>query len=127
MSSRLDPETYSNYPESDWFEFMYSNSKYIKLKPNTKYVVKFKFKIIERIYLNTDSSSYGYAYILARSKSGADADSEPHYFAKNNSPLDSVMEYGYIFTTGNADDYYILLGLFGRGVLIIDDISISEI
>ena len=125
LTSELDSATYPNYPESNWFEFMYSNPKYIKLEANTTYEVSFKYKLTEHIYQNTDPTLGGYAYMLARSKSGADADTSVMAFAKSNTTLNEVYEMTYTFTTGNADDYYIILGLFGRGILIVDDISIS--
>lgn len=126
LTSQLDPITYENYTESNWFEFMFSNSKYIQLEANTKYVVKFKFKITERIMLNTDPTLDGYAYIFARCSSGEAADSPSKTFAKSNVKLNKVFELEYEFTTGDSDDYMIVLGLYGRGVIIVDDISVTK-
>lgn len=126
MSSKLDPITYENYPDSNWFEFMYSNSKYIKLERNTSYSVSFKYKLIEHIYQNTDPDLDGYAYMLARSKTFADKDCDVISFAKQDTQLNQVLTLTYEFTTGNADDYYIIMGLYGRGVLIVDDISVTK-
>ena len=126
LTSELDPTTYTYQPENNWYEFMYSNSKYIKLEANTRYVLSFKFKLKEHIMLNTDPTIGGYAYLLARSASGAAADTPVKNFAKSSFKLDRVYEMEYEFTTGDADDYYIILGLYGRGVLIVDDISLTK-
>ena len=40
--------------------------------------------------------------------------------------VNQVLTLTYEFTTGNADDYYIIMGLYGRGVLIVDDISVTK-
>lgn len=126
MSSRLDEFIYDNVIDSNWFEFMYSNSKYIKLEKNTEYTLKFKYKIVEHIYLHTDASLDGYAYCLARSKTSADEDCPAIQFARIYQELDHVYEYTYTFTTGDSDDYYIIIGMYGRGVIIVDDISVTK-
>jgi hypothetical protein len=125
MSSEIEPETFK-YMEDNWYEFMYSNPKYIKLEANTKYKITLKFKLVTRIKLHTDPTLDGYAYIMARSRSGADADSAVKQFATASFKLDRVYELEYEFTVGNSDDYYIVIGTHGRGTLIIDDKSLTK-
>lgn len=125
FSSKLDPMTYSFFKDSNWFEFMYSNPKYVKLEANTKYVVTFKYKIMDEIVLNTDSSTPGYAYILARSENGNDKDSDVLNFAKNIE-VNKVYDLSYEFTTNNAMDYKVIVGIYGVGNLIIDDIVVKK-
>ena len=117
--------TYSFFKDSNWFEFMYSNPKYVKLEANTKYVVTFKYKIMNEIVLNTDSSTPGYAYILARSENGNDKDSDVLNFAKNIE-VNKVYDLSYEFTTNNAMDYRVIVGIYGVGNLIIDDIVVKK-
>ena len=124
MSSRLDEETY-RYFNDNWFEFMYSNSKYIKLEANTSYRVEFSYKLMEKIKQNTNPLLDGYAYILARSQSYLDKDTAVGRFA-DNVELNKTKKMIYDFTTGAANDYYIVIGLYGKGVLIVDDIKISK-
>lgn len=124
MSSRLDEETY-RYFNDNWFEFMYSNSKYIKLEANTSYRVEFSYKLMEKIKQNTNPLLDGYAYILARSQSYLDKDTAVGRFA-DNVELNRTKKMIYDFTTGAANDYYIVIGLYGKGVLIVDDIKISK-
>lgn len=127
MSSRLDEFVYDNVIDSNWFEFMYSNDKYIKLEKNTEYTLKFNYKILEHIYLHTDASLDGYAYCLVRSKTSADKDCPATQFARIYQEEDQVYEFTYTFTTGNSDDYYIIIGMYGKGVIIVDDISVTKV
>ena len=124
MSSKLEEETYSYFREN-WTEFMYSNPKYIQLQPNTSYRVRFEYVVLEEIVLVDDEQISGYAYIMARSKTGADADSQSKSFAQNVT-VGKKYTLIYDFTTGNANDYSIIIGCFGRGNIIIDNISVTE-
>ena len=62
---------------------------------------------------------------MARSKTGADADSQSKSFAQNVT-VGKKYTLIYDFTTGNANDYTIIIGCFGRGNIIIDNISVTE-
>ena len=62
---------------------------------------------------------------MARSASGADADAQSKNFAQN-STIGKKYTMIYDFTTGTADDYKIIIGCFGRGNIIIDNISVTE-
>lgn len=124
MSSKLEPETYAYFREN-WTEFMYSNPKYIKLEPNKTYRVRFEYVVLEKVVLVGDEQIPGFAYIMARSASGADADAQSKNFAQN-STVGKKYTMIYDFTTGNADDYKIIIGCFGRGNIIIDNISVTE-
>ncbi len=124
MSSKLDDETYTYFREN-WTEFMYSNSKYIKLEANKTYRVRFEYVVLEDIVLVDDEQISGYGYIMARSESGADSDTESKNFAQNVT-LGKKYTMVYDFTTGNSDDYTIIIGCYGRGNIIIDNISVTE-
>ena len=126
FSSRIEEETYRAFKDNDWFEFFYSNSKYMKFKANTKYKIVFDYKITEKIMLNTDNESSGYAYMLFRSSSRADSDSKVINFG-GNVVVNQRKKMTTYLTTGNATDYYMLIGLCGRGVMIIDNICITEV
>lgn len=136
FTSRLDPETYRYYNEDDWFEFMYSNSKYLKFKPNTKYRLAFDYRLVEPIYLVSDSEKAGFAYVLGRSLTNSDDavtalngfsdDSSLVQFTKNEG-IGEIKHMIYEFQTGSANDYYLIIGVFGRGVLIVDNVIVSEI
>ena len=76
--------------------------------------------------LNTDNESSGYAYMLFRSSSKADSDSKVINFGGNVTVNQRKKMTTYL-TTGNATDYYMLIGLCGRGVMIIDNICITEV
>lgn len=125
FSSRIEEETYKAFKDNDWFEFFYSNSKYMKFKANTKYKIVFDYKVTEKIMLNTDNESSGYAYMLFRSSSRADSDSKVINFG-GNVTINQRKKMTTYLTTGNATDYYMLIGLCGRGVMIIDNICITE-
>ena len=126
FSSRIEEETYRAFKDNDWFEFFYSNSKYMKFKANTKYKIVFDYKVTEKIILNTDNESSGYAYMLFRSSSKADSDSKVINFG-GNVVVNQRKKMTTYLTTGNATDYYMLIGLCGRGVMIIDNICITEV
>lgn len=124
MSCKLEEETYAYFREN-WTEFMYSNPKYIKLEPGKTYRVRFEYVVLDPITLVDDEQIPGYCYIMARSKSYADADALSKSFAQN-STVGKKYTMIYDFTTGNADDYMIIIGCFGRGNVIIDNISVTE-
>lgn len=124
MSSKLEEETYTYFREN-WTEFMYSNSKYIKLEANKTYRVRFEYVVLENVVLVDDENISGYGYIMARSSSGADSDTQSKSFAQN-ATLGKKYTMIYDFTTGNADDYKIIIGCFGRGNIVIDNISVTE-
>lgn len=126
MTSELDPMTYPAYFDSNWFEYMYSNTKYIKLAAKGSYHLSFKYRQVTKIVQNTDPTADGYAYVLARSSARVDADSAVINFANTQSNLGVVRQFDGDFTIGNADDYCFIIGLFGRGTLIIDDIVVTE-
>ncbi len=125
MSSKLDPETYAYFREN-WSEFMYSNPKYINLEANKTYRVSFEYVVVERIMMLENERMPGYAYITARSNSGTDVDSPLKSFARNP-VIGKKNTLTYEFTTGNANDYKIVIGCYGRGNIIIDNISVTEI
>ena len=126
MTSRLDEFVYKNVTDSNWFEFMYSNFKYIHLSKNTTYTLTFDYKIIEPIFQHIDSSLEGYAYVLARSKSLIEPDTSVSTFATKSYEIDTVYTHTYTFTTGNSDDYYIVIGTYGKGVITIDNLVIHK-
>jgi hypothetical protein len=76
--------------------------------------------------LNTDPTLDGHAYVFARCTTGEAPDTPTKTFAKSNVKLNRVFELEYEFTTDDSDDYMIVLGVYGRGIIIVDDISITK-
>ena len=123
FTSRIETETYKAFKENNWFEFLYSNAKYTRFEANTKYKITFKYKVIEKIMLNTDPDTAGYVYMCFRSPSkGSSADVK---FA-GNVQEGVVKNFTTYITNVEATDAYFLMGVFGRGVIIIDDILIQK-
>lgn len=125
LTSRLSEEVYQTNKDSNWFEFGYLNHKYIKLAANGTYKVTFDYKIMEPLKQNTNPDLNGYGYFLARSRSGT-PDVGYAQFALSYE-LDTVYTFEKIFTLDDTDDYYLILGMFGRGVIIVDDIVVERI
>ncbi len=125
LSTRLVDAIYTTNPDNNWFEFAYSNPKYLKFEANTSYRLRFSYKVIDPIYLNTDPTTRGYGYFIARSGSGA-PDTPVQTFATSNIETGVVKTAIFNFTTGNASDYKLVLGMFGRGIVIIDDIVVTQ-
>ena len=129
MSSRVESITYKAFKENNWFEFMYSDSKYYQFEPGARYKITFKYKVVEKIILNTDPDTAGYVYMCFRGSNGSSADVK---FATNVEP--GVVKnfttyiYNYNPTNNNApiNNAYFLMGVFGRGVVVIDDILIQK-
>ena len=124
FSSRIEPITYTAFKDNNWFEFLYSNSKYVKFEQDTRYKVTFKYKVLEPIMLNTDPETKGYAYMLLRARSGG-GDSNSVNFGSTVT-VGQVKTMTAYLQTGQGKNYYFLLGIYGRGLMIVDDISIVK-
>jgi len=122
MSSRIETETYKAFKENNWFEFLYSNSKYMKFEPKTRYKITFKYKLIEKIMLNTDPDTAGYVYMAFRGSKGSSSDVK----FGGNVPVGVVKNYTTYITNNDSTDAYFLMGVFGRGVIIIDNMNIVK-
>lgn len=124
FTSRLPIETYHVNKDSEWFEFSYSNPKYLRFKANTTYTVSFKYRVVEKPISNVDGSTPGYFYFLTRSTSGQP---DVGYVSFGQNPkIGAIETFTTTFTTGNSDDYKLILGTYGRGTIIYDDIIVSE-
>ena len=124
FTSRIETETYRAFKDNNWFEFLYSNSKYTRFEANTKYKITFKYKVIEKIMLNTDPDTAGYVYMCFRSPTkGSSLDVK----FGGNVQVGVVKNFTTYITNIDATDSYFLMGVFGRGVIIIDDILIQKV
>ena len=113
----------SENPQNDYFEFMYSNPLVIQLEANTEYTVEFDYKMYKPI--ESPSGQKGYLYFLARSsKLGYDEDKGYTRFG-DSEELRKVYHMKITLTTGNSDDYYLILGSYYAGEIIIDNVKIS--
>ena len=130
-SSRIQTETYRAFKENNWFEFLYSNSKYSQYEAGARYKITFKYKFMEPIVLNTDPDTLGYVYMCFRGSNGSSADVKMPYKPEY---LGQVKTFTTIInnvvpTSNNAPlkNATFLMGVFGRGVVIIDDILIQKV
>lgn len=126
MSSDIDDTTFHYQDRNDFYEFCYSNPKYIKLKPNTTYHLEFKYKKMSNIQLVSDPHLAGNGYVFLRSLSNPSAASPTMDFATSLDALEEVYTFQGDFVCPNEEDCYFILSLLGRGNVIIDDISIGE-
>lgn len=107
---------------SEWFEFAHSNSSLVKLKKNTNYEVKYKYRVLEAgktgsFFYTTVRSSKGMA------ESGAGTDTG--FATWTASPGTSGVK-KFSFNTGNYEDRYLIFGIFNGGAVSVDDIVITE-
>lgn len=108
---------------SEWFEYAHSNPKLIKLKKNTNYEIKFKYKILENgkagnFYYTTLRSTKGYTDTGAVTDTG---------FSTWTGTAGSTGIRRYSFNTGNYDDRFVIFGIFNGGAISADDIVITEL
>ncbi|MBH5320950.1 hypothetical protein I6N90_24500 [Paenibacillus sp. GSMTC-2017] len=104
--------------EWDWWEYLYSDSKKIKFEPNTTYQIKFKYKI------NGISDRGGFFYFFARAPGGDFG--KDRGFIKWTGQVGEVGNKTVTFTTGAADDYYLVWGINHGGSISIDDVHIKK-
>lgn len=126
MTSLIDPVTFEFQDGNDFYEFMYSNNKYLKLEANQTYHINFKYKVMDEIRLLSNPSNLGKAYFFARSASNPAISSETIYFAESV-VSEQLCEFNYDITVPNADDVYFVIGLLGVGNMIIDDIVVTKV
>ena len=134
FTSELDEVTYQFQDKNNYYEFMYSNDKYLKLSGNSTYRLTLKYKLMTEIRLHSDPSLKGYAYIFARSKA-THVDGNPDnpllvgteiHFA-SASTLETVYTETFELMTPSCDDTMIIIGLYGIGTMIVDDILVEKV
>lgn len=123
MCSRIETITYSAFKENNWFEFLYSNSKYCKYEPKVRYKITFDYKIIEKLVLNTDPDTEGYIYMCFRSSKGASNDIK----FGTAIPVGETQHVTYYIKNVDATDSIFLMGVYGRGVVVIDNLIIEKV
>ncbi|MDY2728358.1 MAG: DUF4832 domain-containing protein [Candidatus Onthovivens sp.] len=132
LSSKIDEITYKYQDKNDFYEFSYSNNKYIKLEANQKYTLEFDYKKADKIYLVSNPTIEGHCYTFIRSLNKKDPSTGEKYYSQTidfASPLENVNEIYHFkqeFTCPNADDCYFIIAILGRGNVIIDNIKVSK-
>lgn len=127
FSSRVDPYAVPFYDNdgSCWIEFSYSNPYIVTLKPQTVYRITFKYRVVEAPE-SAPGAGDGHFYALLRSNTlGYGGDSKTTQFGKT--VTDGVATFTADMMTGDATDYYVVLGMFQAGVLVYDDFLIEEV
>ena len=104
--------------KSEWWEFLYSDSKKLRLERNRSYTVTFSYKAVEA------PSTDGFYYFVVRSSVGGIANDKA--FTKWSDTEGSVGTQQIDFTLGDFNDYYLIWGIYRQGALSIDDIDITE-
>jgi|GEM_PF-4979757 len=105
----------------EWNEFFHTNPAKFRFKKDHIYHIKFKYRS-SRVGNNT-------FYFLMRSEqhtgTGGCFDISPPWITGLEEG--KVYERGDIFTIQGADDYYLIIGIKDKGVLVIDDIIIEDL
>ena len=128
FSSEMDPYAVPfYYGEVDcWIEFSYSNTRIISFKPNTVYNISFKYRVKEAPE-SIKTGQMGYFYMMFRSSSlGYGGDSMQITFGTEVT-TEPYQVMSVQIATGNASDYYFVMGMYHPGVLIYDDILFEEV
>lgn len=125
ITSELDDIVFNFQEDNNYYEFIYSNNKYIKLESNKEYVISFDYKLMTPIKLVSDSSLFGHGYITSRSKDNK-VGGDSIKFTDGNIELDTVNHYEGEILTSSGKDPYLIIGVYGRGTIIIDNIKIKE-
>ena len=97
----------------------------IRLEEFTTYTFEFDYRVMEMPKNN--SGVPGYFYFLCRSKRlGYSYDKGYAQFGANDR-LGAVYHKSFTVTTGMADDYYFILGMFYVGEIIVDNVKITKV
>ena len=112
-------------PENPYYEFLYSNTRVIKLEPMTTYTFEFDYKVLSPIV--SREGLKGYMYMFCRStKLGYTEDKGYLKFAENPE-LGKVYHMKHTITTGASDDYVFTIGTFYAGEVIVDNALITKV
>lgn len=125
ITSQLDDVVFDFQDDNNYYEFMHSNYKYLKLESEKEYEISFDFKLMAPIKLISAPSLYGYGYITSRSKDnkfGSDSIS----FVNGDVSLENVNHYEGTIKTSKGENPYLIIGVYGRGTIIVDNIMVRE-
>ncbi len=115
---------YSAYGKADpakgiWYEFLYSDSRKVKLNKKGSYNVTFKYKAVE------SPAGDGFYYFLVRTNTGGTTHDKS--FTKWVGSQGKAGTRSIDITLDDFNDYYLIWGIYSNGALSIDDIGIKEI
>lgn len=108
-----------------WHEFLHTTEK-VKLKSNARYTVRMQAYVGD-IDLGERGKRPAF-YFMLRSRSKGPNDATDVYGPFWLYGKDYRTEVGYVLhTKPEINDYYLLVGILGRGKLVVDNITITEI
>ncbi len=112
----------------EWFEFLYSNPRFVTFEANATYTIEFDYKVIKECR-NPVTGTPGNCYCLLRGSAG---DVGATNFAVTNElgktfELNTVYHMTVTATVGDASDYYLLIGTHQAGEVIIDNVRITKV
>jgi hypothetical protein len=104
--------------KSEWWEFLYSDIKKLRLERKGSYTVAFNYKAVEA------PGAEGFYYFVARTTAGGNDNDKA--FTQWSDTEGSVGAKKIDFTLGDFDDYYLIWGIRREGALAIDNIEIIK-
>jgi hypothetical protein len=99
-----------------WNEFLHTCRELCPLLPDTAYTVSLRYRAVEPLGPKV-------FYLLLRSDALGKADGDRRS-AMWESRDSNVHEKHFILKTGKAEDYYLIVGIYDQGALVIDDLEL---
>jgi len=104
---------------NDWNEFLHTDVSKLPLEGGSTYTVYFKFRVLEK----EEGSKF---YFLARSTiGGAPGPADKGWIDINEEPGEEGTRL-ITFTLDDYPDYYLIIGIYKKGAIVIDDLAVFE-